>query len=547
MVMGGDGWETRSEASISSESFHDAPQMNGTADDQHGGRHVTDRHQADDHLADHPHSHPPQHPVPQANDTRYEAQQSNMTHAHLGESRYPPQNQGPVTEYQYGTARWNPPRTPYPQVHDPQPRLAMDEQRYGHAVGQPGAFPNPPAAMPTAHTHIPPEAGTGQRAAQARPGHGRDQHALPHGMTPTHVREVSHGHWSGNPTHTNPTHNTMHRLQASSQYPQSDDDFADGRMARSQYHTIPQERRRSRSRSPPKYNGKFDFLDFKVQFECIAEDNGWDYPTCGRKLSRCLTDSARSVLTSLDRHVRRDYTTLCAALESLHLTPGGEGLRRTELYQASRKEGQCPSAFARELQRLATKAYPQGDFPETALVQLFTKGLRSTACERHVNLQAPQTLDAAVRHACAFEAYSAEESSCKKPKPSTQAVAKIATANPLQAQITQLSEKVEQLAQQLTKPQEKRVVCYRCRETGHVANRCPNQVWPQQPPPGPWQRPTWVNNKTQWQGQGPAPRRAPVSAVTETNPAAFPYADPQPEMAGDANSTYPENFNSLNA
>ena len=409
LVMGGDGWETRSEATISSQSFHDAPETANAQHEQQG----SDAHQVDGCPADHPHSHPPHRQVPQASDTRYEAQQAPMAHAYPDEARYPPQNQGLDTEYQYGTARGRP-RTPYPQVHDPQSRSIMGERRYGHAVSQSGVFTHPPAAaMPTAHKHTP--------------------------------LEASAGH----------SHSKMHRLQARSHYPESDDESFDGRMARPQYRAVKQERYRSRSRSPPKYNGKFDFLDFKVQFECFAEDNGWDYLTCGRKLSRCLTDSARSVLTSVDRNVRRDYATLCTALESLHLTPGGEGLRRTELHQASRKEGQCPSAFARELQRVATKAYPRGDLSETALVQLFTKGLRSTACERHVNLQAPQTLDAAVRHACAFEAYSPEESGCKKPKPNTQAVAKIATANPLQSQITQLSEKVEQLSQQLTKSQER--------------------------------------------------------------------------------------------
>ena len=248
------------------------------------------------------------------------------------------------------------------------------------------------------------------------------------------------------------------------------------------------------------------------------------------------------MLTSLDRHVRHDYATLCTALESLHSTPGGEGLRRTELHQASHKEGQCPSVFAQDLQRLATNAYPRGDFPESALVQLFTKGLQSTACEWYVNLQALQILDAAVRHACTFEAYSPEESGCKKSKPTTQAVAKVATANPLQCQITQLSEKVEQLSQQLTKSQEKRVVCYRCHETSHITNRCPNHVWPQQPLPGTWQPPTWVNYRAQWQGLGAVPRRAPMNAVaTETSPAAVPHVGYQPDMAGDASNMYPEN------
>ena len=100
-------------------------------------------------------------------------------------------------------------------------------------------------------------------------------------------------------------------------------------------------RRRSHYESDaraPKYNGKFDFSDFKVQFECIAEDAGWNYSTRGKKLSRCLTDDARSVLGSLDVDVRRDYATLCGALLALHTTPGGEGVRQNELHHAEQTD-----------------------------------------------------------------------------------------------------------------------------------------------------------------------------------------------------------------
>ena len=205
LVMGGDGWETRSEATISSQSFHDAPQTVDVQQEQH----ATDMQQTDGHLADHSHSHPPHRHVPKASDTRYEAYQAHMAHAYPGEVRYPPQNQRSDTEYQYGNARGNRPRTPYPQVHDPQSRPVMDERRYGHAVSQPGAFTDPPAAMSAAHMHTP--------------------------------LEASAGH----------SHSKMHRLQARSHYPESDDESFDGRMARTQYRAVKQERYRSRSRSPP--------------------------------------------------------------------------------------------------------------------------------------------------------------------------------------------------------------------------------------------------------------------------------------------------------
>jgi hypothetical protein len=236
---------------------------------------------------------------------------------------------------------------------------------------------------------------------------------------------------------------------------------------------------RSRSKSPPKYNGKFDFVDYLTQFECLAEDNGWDYHTCGRKLSLSLTDNARSILSTLDKSVRRDYRTLCQALMSLHTTPGGDGVKRTELHTATRTEGQCPSAFSRELRRLAARAYPTEPLPDAVLTQLFIKGLRDAQMERHVNLQDPQTLDEAVKHACAYMAYSSPVD--RKPKPAAQPVAVVSANKPqnLQSQVVELAEKYDQLLKLVNQQRPKQSgLCFRCGQPGHIARRCPNQ----QPP-----------------------------------------------------------------
>ena len=320
---------------------------------------------------------------------------------------------------------------------------------------------------------------------------------------------------------------------------------------------------RARSRSPPKYDGKFDFLDFKVQFECIAEDNDWSYQDCGRKLSRCLTGSARSVLTTLDRSVRRDYQTLCAALLSLHTTPGGEGLRRTELHQAARIDGQCPSVFGRELRKLAARAYPLGDLPETALIQLFIKGLRDASIEQHVSLQAPCNLDDAIRQACAYRAYSsAEMPDLRKPKQPI-SVAKVASnGKSVEAQLSELSEKFEQL---LTKVNgKKEIECYFCHEKGHIASKCPAKRQTQTPqtwqprgnhpmstprPVGHWQRSPAPGNPVNQVGY--FPQSMPAAPVGPPMPAA-PVGPPMPTVPVGPPmpfpmQAYPECYNSLNA
>ena len=154
----------------------------------------------------------------------------------------------------------------------------------------------------------------------------------------------------------------------------------------------------------------------------------------------------------------------CTALIGLHTTPGGEGLRQTELHTAARADEKCPSSFSRELRRLSARAYPQGELPDAALVQLFIKGLKNTQIERHVSLQAPGIFDEAVKHACAFMAYPPDVSDHRKPKPTIQSVAKVHTENAVEKPLVELSAKYDKLLLLLEeKPQKKRQIeCKTC-------------------------------------------------------------------------------------
>jgi len=241
-------------------------------------------------------------------------------------------------------------------------------------------------------------------------------------------------------------------------------------------------RRRSHSESDaraPKYNGKFDFSDFKVQFECIAEDARWSYVTRGKKLSRCLTDDARSVLGSLDVEVRRDYDTLCGALLALHTTPGGEGVRQNELHHTTRTNGQCPSKFGLELKKLAKRAYPLGNMSEPVLVRIFIKGLNCQALEAHVGLQEPKTLAEAIKLACSYEAYyGSTETAARKPK--NVCVAQSTQDSSMSSKLAELLTRFERLEAKLEKPRASgppnaESECFYCHGRGHFANSCPQR------------------------------------------------------------------------
>ena len=164
-------------------------------------------------------------------------------------------------------------------------------------------------------------------------------------------------------------------------------------------------RSRSRWEDAIQYDGKYDFRHYLLQFEMQAEDNDWDDMEKGRKLSRALTDDAVVVLSSIDSRMRRDYKTLCKKLTALHTTPGGDHMRRCELYDAARQANEQIHEFGSRIQLLATYAFPNDELPEITLADIFMRGLNDDEMQSHVRLQLPDTLQEAVEHACNYNAY----------------------------------------------------------------------------------------------------------------------------------------------
>jgi hypothetical protein len=190
-----------------------------------------------------------------------------------------------------------------------------------------------------------------------------------------------------------------------------------------------------------------------------------------------------------------------------------------------------------KLCHLAAHAYADGALPEPVLVQLFQKGLEDIDTQRFVGLQEPSTLEEAVRHASAFEAYGAK-GSWRKPR-SVNSVTERGTDSNLASELADLKLKYEQLQKQLQKPKVglKPGSCHFCQQPGHWANSCPQRSQNRQynAPPhnqGPWQQ------RPSHQGYG----QPPTAAAVETQPGVAGSMAPEQPVA----PLYPELQNSLN-
>ncbi len=184
------------------------------------------------------------------------------------------------------------------------------------------------------------------------------------------------------------------------------------------------------------------------------------------------------------------------------------------------------------------KAY-KGDFPKTALVETFIKSLNCRSMEAHVGLQAPTALADAIRHACAFVAYSGEVMEGNR-KPKQVNVAK--SGGPITpdygAQMQLLANRLDQLCLQLEKPRGGPTAtseCFSCHGKGHFASSCPlkNQVPP--PAPGPGEPYSHPNRQ---------PQRAQLSY--EQYRQAVNAAATLPQSGAVNLQGYPEECNSLN-
>ncbi len=169
---------------------------------------------------------------------------------------------------------------------------------------------------------------------------------------------------------------------------------------------VPAPANRDRTK-PPLYDGTTSWTDYLVQFDLVAELNGWDQGSMAMYLATSLRGAAQSVLGDLDEFGRRDYRTLVTSLNQRFGPQNQTQMFRALLRNRVRQPNETLPELAHEIKRLVKLAYPTGQYGilEDLAMNHFIEALPETESRWHIQQSRPQTLDEAVRVAVELEAF----------------------------------------------------------------------------------------------------------------------------------------------
>ena len=163
--------------------------------------------------------------------------------------------------------------------------------------------------------------------------------------------------------------------------------------------------------SPSQFDGKSSWDDYQVQFELIAELNGWNTSVMAIFLAASLTGPAQAVLTDLDEDARRDYYALKGALSLRFGTGGKMELYRSQLKNRVKGKEETLPELAQAIQRLIRQAYPDAPLSVREVLEkdCFLDAIPDTDIRWKMLQARPRNLQEALVVATEVEAFQASE------------------------------------------------------------------------------------------------------------------------------------------
>ena len=157
---------------------------------------------------------------------------------------------------------------------------------------------------------------------------------------------------------------------------------------------------------PIPFDGGVPWESYKLQFELLAQMNGWSDRDKGLQLAISLRGPAMGVLSSLKPESRHDYQALMGALDIRFGVAHQKDLSRAKLKARMRQRGENLPELAEDIERLTRLSYPDAmtDMVETLARDQFLDAF-AEELRLKVRQNRPSTLRQALEIALEMESF----------------------------------------------------------------------------------------------------------------------------------------------
>ena len=175
-----------------------------------------------------------------------------------------------------------------------------------------------------------------------------------------------------------------------------------------------------KQKEPDTFDGKTtDWVDYIIQFEKVANWNGWDPYERAQQLIMSLRGIAQRTVSELNPYQLNDFEFIKRMLSQRFNPIERETAHKFEFKNRRKQKDESVSDYGHALRRLASQAYPSLDLPsiEALVVDQFVEGIGNRDLKRYVTLlNRPRTLDQAISYAIEYEAFEGPIESIRKPQ-----------------------------------------------------------------------------------------------------------------------------------
>ena len=245
---------------------------------------------------------------------------------------------------------------------------------------------------------------------------------------------------------------------------------------------------------PATFDGKCSWIDFRSHFDICAKLNGWSKQENDLHLAVSLRGSAQSILGNLHGDSKKDFTSLCRALEERFAPANQTELYRAQLRERRQKATETIPELGQDIRRLTNLAYSSApiDVRETLAKEQFIDALFSSDMRLRIKQSRPRDLNEAICHAVELDAYNNADKRLHEStsfvrsahiEDSLRQVSGLETmVSEMNIALTELRREVNEIkaaqnvhshiSDQVTNVPNTKVVCFFCKKEGHLKRQC---------------------------------------------------------------------------